>query len=106
MRTLADRLRITDKSFASISVHTDDLRALIISAATGDPTGSIDSPEKKTWKKHAQSWFKSVKGGEDLASKADAAGVIKKLEPQLLPLINSILGSVGVDQIKSLTDEG
>ncbi len=106
LRTLADRLELADKSFANICANTSDLRKLIVSAATGDSAGAKDSSEKKTLKKHSQSWFKSVKGGRELASKADAVGVIKKLEPQLLLLVNSILESVGVDQVESLADEG
>lgn len=106
LRTLADRLGLADKSFANICANTGELRPLIVSAATGDPADASDPSEKKTWKKHSQSWFKSVKGGKELALKADTVGVIKKLEPQLLPLVNSILESVGVDQVEHLTDEG
>lgn len=105
LRTLADRLGLDDKSFANICDNTRDLRSLIVRAATGDPAGARDPSEKKIWKKHSQAWFKSVKGGRELASKADALGVIKKLEPKLLLLVNSILESVGVDKAESLADE-
>ncbi len=105
LRTMADRLEIDDKSFCNICNNTNDLRQLIISAAIGDSDGANNKSEKKSWKKHSQSWFKSVQGGRELASKADSIGVIKKLETKLLPLINSILNSVGVDQVESLVDE-
>jgi len=105
LRTLADRLGLGDKSFETILNSTKDLRALIVSAATGDSENAEGKSEKKAWKKHSQSWFKSVKGGRELAVKAGSVGAIKKLEPQLLPLVNSILDSVGVKCVASLTDE-
>ena len=105
LRTLADRLGLSDKSFENIRINTDGLRELIIYAATGNPNGVEDSREKKTWRKHSQAWFKSLAGGRELALKADTIGVIKKLEPKILPLINVILASVGVDRVENLSDE-
>jgi putative ATP-dependent endonuclease of OLD family len=104
LRTLADRLELNDKSFSNICARTDNLRALILAAATGD-SHNLTGSDKKVWKSHSQSWFKSVSGGRELASKADEVGVIKKLEPKLLPLVNSILRSVGHHQVESLTNE-
>ena len=103
LRTLATRLDISDKSFANICEHTEDLRRLIIEAATGNSGGVEDKSEKKAWKKHAQNWFKSVDGGRELAEKTVADEVIGQLEPKLLPLINAILASVGVQRVRHLS---
>lgn len=105
LRTLATRLGTEDKSFMAISgilvTKSRSLRQLIIASATGDPTGAPKGAENE-WKAHARQWFKSGPGGYDLAGYALADDVWPKLEPTVLPLLNSILTTVGSPAIKSL----
>jgi putative ATP-dependent endonuclease of the OLD family len=105
LRTLATRLGIENKSFSAISAvlatNSGSLRQVIIAAATGDPAGAPEG-EKKEWKAHARHWFKSRQGGCDLAGYALADDVWPKLEPTVLPLLNSIITAVGLPAIESL----
>jgi hypothetical protein len=65
LRTLADRLAITEKDFASVTSKAGNgLKALIIEAALGAvPPGK--EAEKNQYKSHAGTWFKSVDGGRE-----------------------------------------
>ena len=108
LRTLADRLNITDKSFAAIFAKAGDaarVRKVIIEAATGSvPEGTPDG-EKKTYKSHGKTWFKTVRGGHELGSKMLQFGAWPKLEDQLLPFLNAIRRSVDLSEITELPNE-
>lgn len=90
LRTLADRLGIEDKDFASLKAKAGNrLKALIIEAALGAiPAGKED--EKNQYKSHAGTWFKSVDGGRELAGKVFGLGLWPILKPELLPFCNAI----------------
>lgn len=95
-KILADRLRIDDKSMdAIVAKARNDLRALIIAAASGSPEGALDNATAKTWKKHGRQWFKSEEGGRELARKAEALGVWPQLKPLLMPFLNEVRAFLG-----------
>lgn len=109
LRTLADRLGTGgDKDIATLRTactnQEKDLRDVIIAAAIGDST---DAPEgrAKEWKKHGNRWFKSAVGGRELANKLFALGLWPQLRDDLLPFLNAVRDSVGLDAIPDLVDE-
>lgn len=108
LRTLAVRLNIEDKSYATIfstAGGADNVRKLIIEAASGYiPDGTADD-KKKALKSHGRAWFKSVDGGFELAAKMFQFGIWPKLEGQLLPFLNAIRQSVDLPVINQLPDE-
>jgi putative ATP-dependent endonuclease of OLD family len=71
------------------------LKQLVIEAASGNSDHAPDG-EKKTWKSHSSSWFKSQAGGAELAQQAIVLGGWSDLSARLLPLITAILASVGL----------
>jgi putative ATP-dependent endonuclease of OLD family len=107
LRFLADRLGIQDNDIgaieAALKTEGKTLKTLIIEAASGSTDGAPDEPTKKQWKKHAQSWFKSYEGGEELAKKMASLGAWPTIQTSLLPLINVILVASGKPSITSLT---
>lgn len=105
LRTLAFRLGIEDKTFSSIAAQAPDLKQLIIEAATGTvPIGKVDldKGEKKTYKNHAQCWFKNPKGGEELVAKVLKLGLWPTLRPDLMPFLNSIRAELALEPIADL----
>jgi putative ATP-dependent endonuclease of the OLD family len=105
LRTLAEMLRIEDKSFSSIKAHTANLTALIVDAAIGaipDNFADADKPTKKSLKKHAAVWFKSLEGGQELARKVFEFNLWPQLAPKVMPLMNAIRGAVGLETIAEL----
>lgn len=103
LRTLADRLGIDDKSFASLTAEAgDELKSVIVAAALGQiPDGTPDD-EKRTYKSHARSWFKSVKGGRELATKMFDLGVWPALRDDLLPFCNAVRREVGMQDAQDV----
>ena len=72
LRTLAERLGIQEKDFASIKAKAGSgLKALILEAASGT-VPEDKTAEKKHFQSHAQTWFKTVEGGRELAAKVFA----------------------------------
>jgi putative ATP-dependent endonuclease of the OLD family len=105
LRTLADRLGISEKEFSVIRNKAANLTTLIIEAATGvisDNKRNADKGEKKELKKHAERWFKSVDGGGELAGKVFKFGLWPKIEEQLLPFINAVRNAVSLPEIARL----
>lgn len=105
LRTLADRLGIADKDFAIIKATASDLRKLVIEAATGvvpDQKKNADKGEKKTLKRHAEKWFKSVDGGGELAAKVFEFGLWPQLEKDLLPFLNAIRKALSLQPLTTL----
>lgn len=103
LRTLAERLGIQEKDFATIKAKAgSDLKALILEAAMGtvpqDKTG-----EKKHYQSHGQTWFKTMEGGRELAGKVFAFGLWPTLKPELLPFCNAVRKAVDLDEISDLT---
>ena len=104
LRTLADRLGIPDKSFATLRSTAPDLRALIIEAATGHvpPEKATNRSERREYQKHAQLWFKSEAGGRELQSKLFDLGLWPQFADHLLPFCIAVLGAIGVSQVRDL----
>jgi hypothetical protein len=75
LRTLAERLGIQEKDFEIIkNKATSALKALILEAALGTVPAD-KSLEKRQYQSHAQTWFKSIKGGRELAGKVFSLGM-------------------------------
>ena len=93
LRTLAERLGSDDKDFSVIKSKALDLRKLIIEAATGAiPKEKMDADkaDRNRLKSHAGTWFKSVEGGRELATKVFEFRLYPKLVKQLLPFLTSV----------------
>ncbi len=87
LRTLAERLGIQDKDFETIKAKAGSgLKALILDAALGTVPAD-KSPEKRHYQSHAQTWFKSVKGGRELAGKVFSLGMWPSMQPKLMPFL-------------------
>lgn len=107
-RTLAMRLMIEDKSYAAILAaagNADNVRKLIIAAATGSVPADTPDDQKKALKSHGRTWFKSVRGGFELGSKMLEFKVWPKLEGQLLPFLNAIRQAIDMTVITELSSE-
>ena len=102
LRTLADRLGIQEKDFDNIRAKAGaGLRALIIAAATGTVPEGKES-QKKHYQSHAQTWFKTVGGGRELAGKVFALGAWPTLKPQLMPFCNAVRMAAGLTETGNL----
>lgn len=103
-RTIARRLGLDDKSFAALRAAApgDRLKAVIIEAATGSVPDGTPDDEKKQFKSDAQTWFKTIDGGRELADKMFALGLWPTFKDRLLPFCNAILSAVGVDEIEDV----
>lgn len=104
LRTLALRLDIEDKQFASIKTAAGDkLIGLITEAALGTvPPGK--EGEKGTYKSHAQTWFKSETGGRELANKLFTLGLWPQFRPAILPFLNAVRAAVGLSALEDLPE--
>ncbi len=97
LRSIATRLGIEGKSFDEIQRAANEkgeqLLDIVIAAATGDNRGVDDRGQKKTWKKHAQSWFKKAdgSGGRELLHHLLNSDTWEALEETLRPFFNSVL---------------
>ncbi len=98
LRTLAVRLSIEDKRLSAIEEALDTqkrtLCEVIIEAATGNKAGAPSGLEK-AWERHGRDWFKTERGGRELAKKMISSGGWEKIGPVIQPLIDSILEAAG-----------
>lgn len=102
LRTLAVRLDIADKDFAAVQAAAGErLVPLIMEAATGTVPEGKDE-ERKIYKVHAATWFKSIEGGEEIAAKMFAMGLWPHFRPALMPFLNAVRGAVGLANIDDL----
>jgi putative ATP-dependent endonuclease of OLD family len=102
LRTLADRLRVTDKDFQTIKAEAGaNLKALIIAAATGSVPPDKQS-ERKQYQAHGQMWFKTVRGGGELAEKMFSLGAWPAFRPQIISFCNAVRGAVDLEEIQDL----
>jgi putative ATP-dependent endonuclease of OLD family len=102
LRSLADRLGIEDKDFASIRTKAgSELRGLILAASWGT-VPEDKKPERKQYQAHSQIWFKTVAGGCELAEKVFSLGAWSALKPQLMPFCNALRKAVGLPEIADL----
>lgn len=85
--------RTLDSICAALDGTGKTLKQIVIEAASGN---SDHAPEvdRKAWKRHSSSWFKSEAGGAELARKAIELGGWNELSERLLPLLAAILASV------------
>jgi putative ATP-dependent endonuclease of OLD family len=99
LRTLADRLGLAEKDFASIKTKAGPgLKSLIIDAAMGTvPEGKDDD-----YKTHAQTWFKTADGGCELAAKMFSLGLWPALKAELMPFCNAIRKALGLSELPGL----
>jgi len=102
LRTLADRLGLAKKDFASIKAKATNLKALIIDAALGIVPAD-KAAEKKTYQSHGQTWFKSTAGGRELATKVFNFGLWPTFRAQLLPFCNAVRRAVELPEMTDLT---
>lgn len=104
-RTLAQRLGLSSKEkvdiLAECAVKQTTLRAVMLAAATGSKAGASDKATEKAWAKHAQKWFKSVEGGEELAEKVFSMGLWPSLEAEMLPFLNALRALAGEEPLKA-----
>ncbi len=107
LRTLADRLGIPEKDFQSVKTKAGaDLRKVIIEAAKGivpDDKKNADKSVQKELKSDAQDWFKTDKGGAELAEKMFTLGVWPSLKAQLLPFCNAVLKASKLPELTDIT---
>lgn len=105
LRTMADRLGIADKSEGVLRAKAPDFRQLIIEAATGasHPDPAVERDTRTAWKKHGQRWFKTRKGGTELAEKLFAFGVWPELSGELLPFVNAVRRSIDLVEIETVS---
>lgn len=105
-RTLADRLGIKETDFESIEAAAGDkLVQLIVEAATGrvPERFATEKSKKKEFQSHASVWFKSLKGGRELAEKVFTLGAWPKLQPEVLPFLNAVRQTLGLPVIEELS---
>src|SRR5262249_47945549 len=101
LRTLQERLGTADKSFATLRAAApgDRLREVIIEAAKGRVPDGTAEEDRNHLKSQAQTWFKSLEGGRELADKMFAFGLWPTFKDRLLPFCNAVLTAVGIDAV-------
>ncbi len=109
LRTLAERLDLDDKDDKSFEVIRNragkKLKQVIIAAATGQIPEEIRGAGREVvnpYRGHAKKWFKSEEGGRELAEKVFSLCVWPKIKRKVLPFINAIRVSIGLDPQSSL----
>ncbi len=102
LRTLADRLGIQEKDFATIKAKAGSgLKTVILEAALGT-VPQDKAAEKKQYQSHGQTWFKTSAGGRELADKVFKLGIWPTLKPELMPFCNAVRKAVDLDEIPDL----
>jgi putative ATP-dependent endonuclease of the OLD family len=106
LRSLADRLEIEPKDYASIQSRAGTgLRDLIVSACCGAvpfAKKNADRGVRRAFEAHARDWFKSVEGGRELLAKVFSLGIWPKLETRLLPFVNEIRVGVALAKVENV----
>lgn len=104
LRSLAMRLKIEPKDFASIkAVAGAELKRFIKEAAGGTVPEGTPEAEKKTYGKQSQDWFKTERGGRELAQKLFSLGVWPALKVQLLPFCNAVRAAARLPALEDLS---
>ena len=87
LRTLADRLGIQEKDFATIKAKAGSgLKTLILAAALGSPA-RVRHRRRNTISPTAKTWFKTVRGGRELAGKVFTLGIWPALKPAAIAIL-------------------
>jgi hypothetical protein len=101
-QTLALRLGIEAKTFAEVAAAAGDkLRPTMVEAALGTVPAGCEE-DKKKYKAHGSTWFKSAAGGRELADKVFTLGLWPALNPHLLPFCNGVRAAAGLREIEGL----
>ena len=102
LRTLADRLEIQEKAFASLKQAAGPrLKGVMIEAALGKiPPGK--EAEKNIYKSHEAIWFKTIEGGRELCDKMFSLGLWPDLRVRLLPFCNAVRQTVDLSELPDL----
>ena len=104
LRSLAMRLKIGPKDFVSIKAAAgSELKRFIKEAAGGTVPEGTPEAEKKTYSKQSQDWFKTERGGRELAAKLFGLGVWPALKVQLLPFCNAVRTAAGLPPLEDLS---
>lgn len=94
--SLAKRLSIQSDDLNDIQNQAgDQFMSSICQAASGVVPDRIADNDAGEYRGHAKSWFKSERGGRELARKVFELGVWPKVRPHLMPFVNEIRQSVG-----------
>lgn len=101
-QTLALRLGIEAKTFTELAAAAGDkLRPTMVQAALGTvPPGRED--DKRTYKAHGGTWFKSIAGGRELAGKVFHLNLWPALKSDLLPFCNGVRAALNLAPIEDL----
>jgi putative ATP-dependent endonuclease of OLD family len=103
-RSLAERLGIEDKTFASLKAKAGgDLKPVIVAAALGTIPDGTPEDERGRYQSHAQTWFKTVDGGRELAEKMFSLGIWPALKANLLPFCNAVRASIELPPVKDIS---
>lgn len=108
LRTLAERLGSDAKHFSVVKAKASNLVELMVQAATGavpDAMKDADPATKKAWRKHAERWFKSEQGGQELAGKMFTFGVWPQVDALLMPFLNALRLAVSLEELAKLPSE-
>ena len=104
LRSLAERLGVEDKTFASLRAKAGgDLKSVVVAAALGTIPDGTPEDEKGRYQSHAQTWFKTVDGGRELAEKTFSLGIWQALKANLLPFCNAVRHSIGMPPVKDIS---
>ncbi|ARV19529.1 DNA replication and repair protein RecF [Curvibacter sp. AEP1-3] len=104
LRSLAMRLRIEPKDFSSIKAAAGgELKRFIKEAAGGKVPIGTPEADKKTYSKQAQDWFKTERGGRELAEKLFGLGIWPTLKVHLLPFCNAVRAVAGLQALEDLS---
>lgn len=103
LRTLQERLKTDEKNFATIRAAAGvNLKRILKEAAGGKVPEGTAEESKKAYSKHDREWFKTRRGGRELAIKLFDLGIWPTLKPQLLPFCNAIRAYVRLDPVEDL----
>jgi hypothetical protein len=83
------------------SESRSDLKALILGAALGT-VPQDKTAEKKHCQSHGQTWFKTIRGGRELAGKVFSLGIWPMLEGELMPFCNAVRKALDLEEIPNL----
>lgn len=106
LRSLADRIGIQATDFESIEMAAAGrLTQFIIDAACGK-TNNMAGTDPETQKRlqgYKKIWFKSERGGRELAEKVIALGAWPKLKPDIIGFFNAVRQQLNMEKIEDLT---
>lgn len=107
--TLAERLGISDRSLEAIQsevqVQSTCLRDLITAAATGRTDGAPDRDAEKLWRQHGKAWFRTERGGQELALRMFSLQAWPALQPAILPFLNALRAALQQPSISDVAHE-